>query len=350
MFVAIAALLPLLIVTAPTLMTLSGMKGDVINSVYTTGSEAEKIASFMTNEYLMKSGESTVLLLAQENALWVRNYLLSKNITTIQELVNDSVLQELGKHRWYGKEYVWIAGVYGDGDWRLLIHPLGEEVFAKRVVEDLHWDEKYPEVIPILRNSALGGTATVSCGYYTWGEVYGTPARKYLCNVPVNYVLIDENTGKKIPLSVGTGAYLDGYFKDITESEELPGVTVSQEISQKLSDTVNSVVEKMSSSIYNIQLFALISVIAAILVAGIVMLVVTSLISRPITEIAESADKISEGDLETRIPYQDRDDEIGILAKSIERLRRSLQAAAESLEGAFRCLPCQSPTQFFLKS
>ncbi len=334
--VAIAALAPLTIVVTATLTSLSNLNQDAAMSIYSMGEEAKTTSGKLAEGYLKKSGESTVLILAQENALWLRNYLASKGITTLQELLNDSLVQELGKHRWFGKEYVWIAGVYGDGDWRLLVHPLGEKVREKHIIDDLHWDEKYPEVVPILRNSALGGVATLSCGYYTWGEVYGKPAKKYLCNVPVNYEVIDERTGKRIPLSVGTGAYLDGYFKEITESEELPGATIAQEIGSKVDAAARSVVEKITSAIYNVGIFSIVSVFVAIAVAGLIMVVITNLISKPVIDISSAADRVSEGELETRIPHQDREDEIGILARSIERLRRSLQAAAESLEGAFR--------------
>ncbi len=334
--VAIASLLPLTIVVGTTLTSLTGLNRDVAVSIYSMGNEAKTTSSKLTDEYLKKSGEYTVLILAQENALWLREYLSSKKITTLQELLNDSLVQDLGKHRWFGKEYVWIAGVYGDGDWRLLVHPLGDEVREKHIINDLHWDEKYPEVVPILQNSALGGTATLSCGYYTWGEVYGKPAKKYLCNVPVNYEVIDEKTGKKIPLSVGTGAYLDGYFKEITESEEMPGATIAQEIGSKVDAAASSVVQKISSAIYNVGIFSIVSVLIAIAVAGLIMVTITNIISKPVIDIANAADRVSDGELDARIPHQDRDDEIGILAKSIERLRRSLQAAAESLEGAFR--------------
>nr|4GN0_A Chain A, Hamp domain of AF1503 [Archaeoglobus fulgidus DSM 4304]4GN0_B Chain B, Hamp domain of AF1503 [Archaeoglobus fulgidus DSM 4304]4GN0_C Chain C, Hamp domain of AF1503 [Archaeoglobus fulgidus DSM 4304]4GN0_D Chain D, Hamp domain of AF1503 [Archaeoglobus fulgidus DSM 4304] len=62
----------------------------------------------------------------------------------------------------------------------------------------------------------------------------------------------------------------------------------------------------------------------------------TSTITRPIIELSNTADKIAEGNLEAEVPHQNRADEIGILAKSIERLRRSLKVAMESLEEALK--------------
>jgi len=120
----------------------------------------------------------------------------------------------------------------------------------------------------------------------------------------------------------------------------MPGATVSKEIESKVDAAANIVVEisstkMISSTISSVNIFAIASVVIAIAVATVIMFVITNLISRPVIDISTAADRISEGELETKIPHQERD-EIGILARSIERLRRSLQAAAESLEGAFR--------------
>nr|3ZRV_A Chain A, HAMP, OSMOLARITY SENSOR PROTEIN ENVZ [Archaeoglobus fulgidus DSM 4304]3ZRV_B Chain B, HAMP, OSMOLARITY SENSOR PROTEIN ENVZ [Archaeoglobus fulgidus DSM 4304] len=54
-----------------------------------------------------------------------------------------------------------------------------------------------------------------------------------------------------------------------------------------------------------------------------------STITRPIIELSNTFDKIAEGNLEAEVPHQNRADEIGILAKSIERLRRSLKQLAD---------------------
>jgi methyl-accepting chemotaxis protein len=52
---------------------------------------------------------------------------------------------------------------------------------------------------------------------------------------------------------------------------------------------------------------------------------------RPILDMATAADEMSMGELERPMPVSRRD-EIGLLGRSLERLRRSMKAAMDRIE------------------
>ncbi len=120
-------------------------------------------------------------------------------------------------------------------------------------------------------------------------------------------------------------SYIDGYFQYLTQNPANPSENIAGEITKSI--------ESAGQQVYfNLGIAAAI----AIVFVAVLAIFTTTSIARPIIEISRTADKISEGDLEAEVPYQDRADEIGILAKSIERLRRSLKVAMESLEEALK--------------
>jgi len=82
--------------------------------------------------------------------------------------------------------------------------------------------------------------------------------------------------------------------------------------------------------------YAITAIIIALVMVIVLAFVVSNSISKPIVELSMISERVSMGELETEVPHQDRDDEIGLLAKSIERLRRSLKIAIDSLEEALR--------------
>ncbi|MCX7727277.1 MAG: HAMP domain-containing protein, partial [Chitinispirillaceae bacterium] len=76
-------------------------------------------------------------------------------------------------------------------------------------------------------------------------------------------------------------------------------------------------------------------VIAMVFVVLIAFFTVTR-IGKPIIELSKTTDKISGGEVDIEVPFRNRTDEIGILANSIERLKRSLKVAMQSLEEALK--------------
>jgi len=330
--IVLGSLVPVGIFAASISGMVFGLESESLNTIDLFGQDAGKKVGETAQKYLERTGEDTVLKIATENAIYLRELIKAKNITTVQELVNDPDIQKVGAHVWHGKEYVWIGGVYGDKDWRILVHPLGENVSRKHIDRDLHWYDKYPDLRPVLEKSALGGIATQSCGYYSWGEVYGVPVKKYLCNVPVGIELLDEQTGQMVPITAGTGAYLDSYFKDITASQVLPGESVAGEMQSYIDNAKQDLKNSFSQAVFMTNIYLVIAIVAIGIIAGVAAYMVINLISRPLDDLAKVAEKIGGGEINSEIPHRERDDEIGILARNMEGMRRSLEIASETLK------------------
>lgn len=79
--------------------------------------------------------------------------------------------------------------------------------------------------------------------------------------------------------------------------------------------------------------FPIVGIVAVIpLVGGIASFLLAHLIVRPIVDLTEIAEKMTQGDLETAVPIGNTSrDEIGQLARSLERMRSSLKAAMSRL-------------------
>ena len=62
------------------------------------------------------------------------------------------------------------------------------------------------------------------------------------------------------------------------------------------------------------------------------VIILTKTISRPLRELTEVADRFSKGDLDLKVPGLGRHDEIGNLAKALDRLGTSTRLAMERLK------------------
>jgi protein-histidine pros-kinase len=69
-----------------------------------------------------------------------------------------------------------------------------------------------------------------------------------------------------------------------------------------------------------------------VVIIVLVDLLLRFLVVKPVAEISEMADRVSMGELETKEYVRDSNDEIGSLAASFNRMRRSLQDAMKMLE------------------
>ncbi|MBO8183197.1 MAG: HAMP domain-containing protein [Archaeoglobus sp.] len=330
--IIVGSLVPVGIFAASISGMVFGLEAESLKALDQFGKDAGEKVGNTAEKYLERSGEETVLRIATENAIYLRTLIKAKNITTIQDLVNDPDIQKVGSHVWYGKEYVWIGGVYGDKDFRTLVHPLSEKIYKKHLVKDLHWNESHPDLLNILQSSAIGGIATQSCGYYVWGEVYGKPAKKYLCNIPIGVELLDKETGQMVPLLTGTGAYFDSYFKDITASQVLPGESVAGEMQSYIEETKKDLEDSFSQAVFMTNVYLAIAIVVIAAIVGVAAYMVINLISKPLDDLAKVAEKIGSGDISSEIPHREREDEIGVLARNMEGMRRSLEIASETLK------------------
>lgn len=299
------------------------------------GEEARSGVVNVSQEYLTKAGEEAVRMKAQDLALQVQTYVQLKmkeaekenRTLTTRDLINDPEFLKIALQQWGAKEYTWV-GVGGvvEGEHRavLLAHPVvPRQYWGLDVAYHLKWNKTLPELYNLLiKITENPESPQPVCGYYHWKEP-GTDelVLKYLCHYPTTVKIYDPVLKSKQWIVVGTSAYLDGYFQYLTQNPANPSENIASEIDKNI--------EAASQQVYyNLGIAASV----AIVFVAILAIFTTSRIAGPITEIGKVADKISEGDLEAEVPFRDRDDEIGILANSIERLRRSLKVAMESLE------------------
>ncbi len=135
-----------------------------------------------------------------------------------------------------------------------------------------------------------------------------------------------------VPLLTGTGAYFDSYFKDITASKVLPGESVAEEMQSYINDAKENLKNSFSQAVFMTNIYLVIAIIAIGIIAGVAAYMVINLISKPLDDLAKVAERIGGGEINTEIPHTERDDEIGVLARNMEGMRRSLEIASETLK------------------
>jgi methyl-accepting chemotaxis protein len=72
--------------------------------------------------------------------------------------------------------------------------------------------------------------------------------------------------------------------------------------------------------------------IAALLISGIAGLIITRNIAIPLGNLTSAAERITIGELNITVPVDDRDDEVGVLARAFQRMTQSLRTMARAAE------------------
>ncbi len=330
-----------LIVIVASLVPLGVLSQLVLSGISAFGEEAKKDVTDVSQEYLTKAGEEAVKMKAQDLALTVQTYieakmkLENKTMLTTFDLINDPKFRNIGTQTWGAKEYTWVGAgnkVAGRDIAVLLAHPAFTGPTEKYLGVDialLKWNETMPDLYSLVLKVTENPEAPQPvCGYYYWDDPRTEKKEeipKYLCHYPTTVKVYDPISKGEFWVVAGTAAYIDGYFQYLTQNPANPAENIAGEISKNIEAALQQVYYAMG-------------IAAAIAIIFVVVLAVftTTFIARPIIELSNTADKIAEGNLEAEVPHQKRADEIGILAKSIERLRRSLKVAMESLEEALK--------------
>lgn len=196
------------------------------------------------------------------------------------------------------------ARFFDDKSGYYFIYKTGGTVFVLPTLPDLEGkniigkkDQKGNEFIRQLDQAAQAGGGFV----------------EYWFNKPGKGTLPKLSYAKMIPGSnywVGTGVYID----DVQSREA--------SILGNIRDTTSAFLMKLYLVVGNAFL--------VIVVPLIVLLVVT--IVKPLRELTEVADQFSAGQLKLKIPGLQRKDEIGNLARALDRLGTSMQMAMQRLQ------------------
>lgn len=80
------------------------------------------------------------------------------------------------------------------------------------------------------------------------------------------------------------------------------------------------------------RLTIVVGTLAALLVAAIAAVLITRNIAAPLASLTAVAERITVGELTVAVPPSQRADEVGVLARTFERMRRALQAMAGAAE------------------
>lgn len=285
--------------------------------------------------YIAKAGEEAVKMKTEELAKALELYLGNKirenpNLTTA-DLIKDPDFLKIASSRWGNDEYTWVMGAgFVGGEWKvitLVYQSLPREKWGKDIKNELGWHESMPEFYD-LTMKALGYSERITCDYYTWIDFQTNESvKKYGCyrQVSLPVPIYDPNINSRVVILAGTGASIDGYFKYLTQG--------SGNVSESIGTEVAKSIEKAGEQVYTNLVIAL--VVAGVFVGLIAFFTITR-IARPIVDLSKTADKISAGEVDTEVPFRNRADEIGVLASSIERLKRSLKVAMQSLEEALK--------------
>lgn len=302
------------------------------------GTAAKEGVTKTSQQYLIRAGEEAVRMKAEELAkqvtIYVRQKLAENPNLTSRDLMNDPEFLKIAIQRWGAGEYTWVGGgeiIDGEPRGILIAHPtVPKQYLGLDLKYHLKWNQTMPELyeIAVVKALAKPEAPETVCGYYKWIEpATNKTVDKYLCQAPVNITLrvYDPLLKQPIRLSAGTAAYIDGYFQYLTQNPANPAETIGSEVQKN--------VDAASQHVYT----SLIVAFAVAIVFVVILAVFTiSKVANPIVEISKTADKIAEGEIDAEVPYRGRTDELGILANSIERLRRSLKVTMQSLEEALK--------------
>jgi len=161
--------------------------------------------------------------------------------------------------------------------------------------------ERFPAFWKILEASLKGPAS----GYYDWKDADGKIRPKYMYLAPV----------KGTDLIVAATTYIDEFSKP------------SKAVEAKMKDIESRYLEEYEG---RTKIFYLV-IIGVLLVLLVRIFFYARSVIKPILHLAEVADKISMGELDTPVQVKAKG-EVAVLADSIERMQTSVKAAIERLQ------------------
>jgi methyl-accepting chemotaxis protein len=176
--------------------------------------------------------------------------------------------------------------------------------------------KEYPEFWKILEESLTGD----AFGYYDWEDADGVVRPKYMFIAPV------EGTN----LRVAATTYIDEFSapaREITQRLE----AIHDRTEGELLTMASTTLERFrTTSQKTLERFL---IVMGLSLAAVIVLTYwfSKTVIGPITHLTRAANRISMGDLGTRVEIKSQD-EVGLLAESFSRMQESLKAAIERLK------------------
>jgi Methyl-accepting chemotaxis protein len=260
-------------------------------------------AAYSFNRVMMaERGETTQKLVEVANSV-VKSYLASVQAGEMTEAeAKQQALRQLAALRYDEVQYFWVNDMQGT----MLMHPASPKLVGTSIIDlkDAAGERVFANIIDLVRRQGSGHYD------YEWLSD-GKPKLKksYVVGIPEwQWVL-------------GSGVFVDDVRATVRE---------------------------------NVIVMALVGV-AVLFVAGVVCFFMVRSLVRPIEGLTGATHRLAAGELSTQIPYQDRSDEIGDLAKAVqvfkaaakERDELAAQQAKEQQERGRRAEAIAGLTQAF---
>jgi len=276
----------------------------------TTGAleKTRESIGYSTVMVLNTTGLQTAKVVAYSDAAFISSYMRQNGITTVDGLVRDPVIgRSLSKLHYTSNPEVVKArvsiviknqsGIY------ILTYSTGTikvEPLASIESESLKG---------LIEKAVSSGTDTFVSGTYSFRNSERFGAFYVPTEQPLNNALL------VVWVDIPKGSYVTNAFGELTEE-----------------DIIDNILKNLDPIKGAIATSVVIGGLLSVLTILVLVFIVNREISSPIVKLAETSEKIADGEIEISVPHQDRDDEIGILAKAIERVRRSLEIAVKTLE------------------
>ncbi len=269
----------------------------IAGSGYISQSRLQQMGGDLTQGYrqiVQSLAEKNMIDISSAVALQAKLYLDSHAGLAREGFANDPIFKSIVLQKVAVTGYTDIyAEPDKDGAWRLWIHPNPKLVGAdmRAVIEPLlgkHFPETWRIVVGVLE----GQTRRVSHGYYKWPDKDGAVRDKFMVNTPV----------QGYPYVISCTAYMDEFTKPIALVEQ----------------KADSIIE--TSKDLNIVILA-----ATLAIIGLLIMIFANwYIIRPVAMLERRATEISLGKNLDQVIVVMSEDEIGSLARAVERLRISV--------------------------
>jgi len=249
-----------------------------------------------SSKALMDLGEKLITQKAIDSAAQAEIYIKANPTKTLSDLQNDTEFQKIAVQKLGDRGYVCTVE-YNNITSIIRFHPNPNLINFDTSPFEIKYPSFWNVVEPTLNGTPHGG-------YYDWPDPDGVTRSKYMYIQPIGVPTAD---GVTLQSSATT------YMEEFT----VPSKQLKQKLNSSIQNTVNEIkiaTESMSSS----NTILLITIITMIIVIIIVFIMAMS-ISRPIKQLTEIADKVSMGDLQTKIDVH-TNDEIDDLAESFRRM------------------------------
>jgi len=263
---------------------------------------------YSTVTVLNTTGLQTAKVVAYSDAAFITSYLTERGVKSVGELVKDPVIGKTLSKMYYSSNPEVVKARVS----LIVKNQSGVYVLTYRTgaitVEPLSAVES-EGLRKLVMKAVSSGADTFVSGTYSFRNSERFGAFYVPTEQPLNNALL------VVWVDIPKGSYVTNAFGELTEE-----------------DIINNILKNLDPIKGAIATSVVIGGLLSVLMILVLVFIVNREISSPIVKLAETSEKIADGEIEISVPYQDRNDEIGILAKAIERVRRSLEIAVKTLE------------------